>query len=365
MTTRRWSCEKAWEWYNAHPWIRGCNFMSSDCCNRIDQWQTLGFEERFTTTDRELALAASIGFNSIRLIVQFEIWDQEHDAFMEHFERYLTVAHKHGISCMICFANDCSLPPERYVAPHPGPQKVDWGYHGGVKNSPHNGIIRTPGYTVLDDPVTAKRFFVMLQEILGRYRKDPRIIMWDLINEPGASNRGEISGPNVDKLFEAAREMGPEQPLTSCVWASGLPDDILSPAEERALAQSDIISFHWYRDFCTTVKAIARLRRHGRPLVNTEWLHRIYGQEVREIFPLFYLEKIGCYNWGFVAGLYQTYEPWETIWNLEESRRDQLDLTRWQHDLFRPSLRPYDPGEIKVIREFCTLADRDFADRRG
>ena len=42
----KWTKEKAWEWYNSRPWIRGCNYMSADCANRIDQWQKLGFEER-------------------------------------------------------------------------------------------------------------------------------------------------------------------------------------------------------------------------------------------------------------------------------------------------------------------------------
>ena len=41
-----WSKEKAWAWYNKRTWMRGCNFMSSDCANRIDQWQEYGFEER-------------------------------------------------------------------------------------------------------------------------------------------------------------------------------------------------------------------------------------------------------------------------------------------------------------------------------
>ena len=50
----KWSREKAWEWYNNRTWMRGCNFMGSDCANRIDQWQELGFEERIVTADREL-----------------------------------------------------------------------------------------------------------------------------------------------------------------------------------------------------------------------------------------------------------------------------------------------------------------------
>ena len=107
----RWSKERAWEWYNARPWLRGCNFMSSDCANRIDQWQEYGFEERLETTDKELKLLAETGFNSIRIIPEFIVWKKEHDGFMERFEKYLETADQYGITCMVVFGNDC-MPPQ-------------------------------------------------------------------------------------------------------------------------------------------------------------------------------------------------------------------------------------------------------------
>ena len=69
----RWSKERIWEWYNARPWIRGCNYMSADCANRIDQWQELGFEERLATTEEEFKLMQSMGYNSIRIILEFVV----------------------------------------------------------------------------------------------------------------------------------------------------------------------------------------------------------------------------------------------------------------------------------------------------
>ena len=48
----RWSRQRAWDWYNSRPWIRGCNYMGSDCVNRIDQWQEWHFEEKLETADR-------------------------------------------------------------------------------------------------------------------------------------------------------------------------------------------------------------------------------------------------------------------------------------------------------------------------
>ena len=75
---------------------------------------------------------------------------------------------------------------------------------------------------------------------------------------------------------------------------------------------------------------------------------------------LLYLEKIGAYNWGFVLGKYQTHEPWNGIWERME-RGEEFDVTKWQHDLFRPSLRPYDPREIELIKYYNQKADERFA----
>ena len=82
---------------------------------------------------------------------------------------------------------------------------------------------------------------------------------------------------------------------------------------------------------------------------------------VFSLFPLFYQERIGCCNWGFVAGKYQTSEIKESTWQKYENGTlpDYVDFTKWVHDLYRPSHRPYDPREIKLIREICDLADAE------
>jgi len=59
-----------------------------------------------------------------------------------------------------------------------------------------------------------------------------------------------------------------------------------------------------------------------------------------------------------VAGLSQTYEPYEGMWKAYEAGNGKnLDFTKWMHDLYRPSLRPYDPHEIELIEKYCRLAD--------
>jgi hypothetical protein len=360
----RWSKKQAHEWYDAQPWFRGCNYMSADCVNRVDQWQELGFEERLRTVDKELDIAQEIGFNSVRLIVQFEVWQQEHNGFMKRLEQYIEMCHKHQISVMLCIANDCSVPKAIYEPKKLGKQEVDWGYHGGVKKSPHMSHSQGPGFTVLDDPELAPQFYQMTAEIIETYKNDPRIAFWDLINEPGAAGRGEISLPIVKKLFEIAWDINPIQPLTACIWSNIIGGG--NPSELLAAELSDIVTFHSYSGFQAFVRAIDILKdRYERPLVNTEWLHRIQHNNVHDLFPLMFLEKIGCYCWGFVAGLYQTYEPWEGMWQLVDQGKAPAswDFTKWQHDLIRPNHRPYDPAEINCIKLFSSLADKNFKNK--
>lgn len=357
-----WSKEKAWDWYNARTWMRGCNFMGSDCANRIDQWQSLGFEERLATADRELRLAAETGFNSIRIIPEFIVWDQEHDGFMERFDRYLSTAWKYGISSMIVFGNDCMPPKNEFWKPlQLGPQHYDWGYHGGRKFSQHQQFDAV-GYHIMDEPEIFARHELWIREIMEKYKDDPRVCVWDLYNEAGNANRDEITIPHVKRIFEIAREVNPSQPITSCLWKRiGCEPMELTEVERFIAENSDIISYHSYGTYDSNIRIIKQLKEYGRPILNTEWLARMIHNTVEEMFPLFYLEKIGCWNWGFVAGLYQTYEPWNGVWQrYEQGKANDVDFRVWFHDLYRPSLHPYDPHEIELIQKYCRLADSDF-----
>ncbi|MBQ4106527.1 MAG: cellulase family glycosylhydrolase [Lentisphaeria bacterium] len=359
----KWSCARANEWYAAMPWMRGCNYMPADCANRIAMWQALDAEKHFETIEREFVVMQKIGYNSIRIHLELPVWREERDSFLVRFERFIALAAKYGQLVMVCFGNDCTVPKnEHYRAPHLGEQVFDWGYHGGRKYSQHGTFPDAVGHSLLDEPETAEIFFDMVREIITKYRNDPRICVWDLFNEPGNNNRGTISVPHVKRIFEVARACDPIQPLTTCIWH--VPSDI-TPAEQTALELSDVISYHNYADYDCNIRVLHELKKHNRPLLNTEWLHRIQHNTVQECFPLFFLEKVSCWNWGFVAGLYQTYEPWEGIWkSWEKGEADDLDFTKWQHDLIRPNLRPYDPKEIAIIRSYADLADQDFAARR-
>lgn len=364
---RLWTEEEAWKWYKARPWIRGCNYLCSESPNRVDQWQALHFEERMQQTEREFELIRETGMNSIRVIVEYVVWKEEHDGFLERFDRYLDLAARYGLSVMVTLANDgMPAPGPGYKVPAIGEQTYDWGYHGGKKHSPHV-VLKSSApcpHFYLDDPVTREDYFKMVAEIVRLHREDPRVLVWDVYNEAGHSNRKEVSIPNLKRIFEIVRAEDPVQPLTACVCPRRGRAEELPEIERIALLNSDVISYHYYHKFSRHMEIIRHLKRFGRPIFCTEWLCRCFHNDVFDLFPVFYMEGIACYNWGFVAGKSQTYEPWELVWtNVAAGTYDDVnvDFTKWFHDLYRPSLRPYDPKEIAVIRRYAALADEEFA----
>ena len=80
---RQWTKEEANAWYAKLPWLRGCNFIGSDCANRFDMWQSYKAEQKLATAERELALSEKLGFNTVRLWVIFEAWLNEPEFFMD------------------------------------------------------------------------------------------------------------------------------------------------------------------------------------------------------------------------------------------------------------------------------------------
>lgn len=365
-----WTKERAWKWYNAQPWMRGCNYMPASCANRVDQWQELGSDERFAEMEAELKVARSIGFNTLRILIEeqgFAVWCAEHDGFMERLERMLSLLDKYGMRMIPVLGNDCSRPKEIWSFPKTGRQPCDWGYHGGRKRSQHGSFPGAVGYTCVDDPDLREKFFAMCEEVMTKYRTDRRIAFWNLWNEPGNGNRCRPEHVAlIRRIFELAWRIDPVQPLAADLWVGqyGMTDKEANKSQVLAGELSDIISYHCYGDFEMQVRIIAKLRRHyGRPLFNTEWLARIKHNDVFTAYPLYFIERVGCTCWGFVAGRYQTYEPWELMWRQVEEGKPEAevyDFTKWFHDLYRPSLRPYDPKEIKLIKRFNKLADENY-----
>lgn len=360
----KWTKEQAWEWYNSRPWIRGYNGFPSNAVNLIALWQSYNHEEIFAQQEREFALARETGFNATRIQVNLAVWILEHDCFMNNLEEYLSLAAKYGQKVMLIFGGDSLTPKNKWEPPKLGEQKVDWGWHGGHKDGQFAYVHEGKGYSLLDeDEEYRENFFRMIDEISARYANDPRVQVWDIWNEIGGGGRGTASVPYMERAFEILWKNEVTQPITAGCFTWNAYDHTDSEAEKRAMELSDVVSFHCYQPYEQTIAIVETLKEtYGRPLLCTEWLHRIGNNNVREIFPLFYLENVGCYCWGLVQGFYQSYEPHGVFWPImaDPNYEGDLNLTAWQHDLYHFNGTPYIAKEIACIKRFAARADKKF-----
>ena len=149
-----------------------------------------------------------------------------------------------------------------------------------------------------------------MRNLLGilAFANDSRVLLWDLYNEPG--NIPAALQPQSMALlklaFEWAREVNVSQPITSGIWSQKLKE-----FNDFQVANSDVISFHCYKNAELTQACIDSLRPLNRPLICTEYMARKHGSTFQTIMPIFKKEKVMAINWGFVAGKTNTIFAWD------------------------------------------------------
>ena len=324
----RWPKEKAWEWYNRQPWPCGFNYLPANAISYTEMWMDYCFDPALM--DRELVLAQSVGFNSLRVVLPFVVWEHEPEAFRQRLEKFLEICHLRGIGVMPCFFDDCAFGP--IVDPVFGKQPdLVPGWYA-------NGWTPSPGRSMVRDPQTWPRLEKYVKDVIASFKDDARLWVWDLYNEPTNSGEGgEVAIPLVEKVCQWAREINPSQPLTVGQWNDN------AQLNDIIYRHSDVVTFHDYFTPDGLENHIREIKRQERPAICTEWLNRDKGSTVAECLPILRREGIGAMNWGLVNGKTQTHLNWG-------HRPGQPDPAVWQHDLFRPDLSPYDPKEIALFK---------------
>ena len=170
----RWTKEQACEWYSKLGWLRGCNFIGSDCANRLDMWQSYKSEEKLATAERELALAQKIGFNLVRVWGSFDVYLAEPESYFEIFEKYVTLCDKYGQKIIVVLAHEEDLPRgEVFVPKAMGEQKYALGRHQGRFPLTPEEKAMTP-YHYLEYPELKEKFL----EMVGIEAKDDYTLVY-------------------------------------------------------------------------------------------------------------------------------------------------------------------------------------------
>ena len=283
----------------------------------------------------------------MRVFLHDLVWKADPEAYLRRIDRFLGLADRHGIGVMLVFFDGVWNPfPVAGEQPSPTPHL-------------HNSQwVQSPGAEILGDLERHDELEAYVKGVVGRFRSDPRVVVWDLFNEPDNPNilsyRDVELSPAVKdraaeallrKAFEWARSMGPTQPITAGVWEWAGPDDI-SSINELMLTESDVISFHTYAPPAIVEDWMADLRQYGRPLLCTEYMARSQGSTFQAILPIFFEGRIGAYNWGLVSGRTQTIYDWFSWLTMDPANADP-----WFHDVFHDDGTPYDPAEVALIRQ--------------
>jgi hypothetical protein len=342
----RWTEKAANDWYAKQPWLVGSNYIPADAINELEMWQAESFDPK--RIDLELGWAESIGMNTMRVFLHDLPWQQDPEGFRKRIDTFLQIAAKHHIRPLLVLFDSCWDPD-----PKLGKQREP---RPGVHNS---GWVQSPGAKALQDPAQVPRLEKYVKGVVGAFANDPRILGWDIWNEPDNGNGSELKDFKAEtktaivllllpRAFEWARAMQPVQPLTSGVWKGdwSAPDK-LSPMEKIQIALSDVISFHNYDKPEEFEKRVLWLQQFHRPILCTEYMARGNGSTFQGTLPIARKYRVAAINWGFVAGKTQTYYPWDSWQHPYIDHQPAV----WFHDIFRTTGEPYDKGEVSFIKE--------------
>ena len=342
----RWTEQRAKNWYSTQPWLVGSNYIPATAINELEMWQADTFDPQ--RIDLELGWAESIGLNTMRVFLHDLLWQQDAPGFQKRIDAFLTIASRHHIRILFVLFDSCWDP-----FPHLGKQRAP---RPGVHNS---GWVQSPGAAALQDPAQYPRLEAYVKGVVGAFAQDPRILGWDVWNEPGGMNDGsyekqELSNKRdfvralLPQAFAWARAAGATQPLTSGLWDGDWAEpEKLDPIQKIQLEQSDVLSFHNYSDPADFLKHVRELQKFDRPVLCTEYMARPMNSTFPGILPVAKENHVAAINWGLVAGKTQTYLPWDS-WEHPYVNQQPKE---WFHEIFRTDGQPYRQSEIDLIRK--------------
>ncbi|WNJ20644.1 cellulase family glycosylhydrolase [Pontibacter sp. G13] len=369
----RWNEKKINKWYAKQPWLVGCNYYPATAINQIDMWQASTWDpERI---DLELGWAANIGMNTLRVYLHDLVWADDEDGLYQRMDEFLTICDKHGIRPWFVFFDDCHFPNPQ-LGEQPLPVRA---YHNSAwLNSPARDLAKryAKGKASPEEIAHLKGY---VQGTMERFKKDKRILMWELYNEPGRGNGlngdmgakskktriGDLSQKLVFDSWVWARDVNPSQPITSCTAGSVGKNNI-----KINRLNSDLHSIHSYTEPQELKTLITDYQKDGRPVIITEWLARDRGSTVEACLPVMKEMNVGAVNWGFVSGKSATIWNWGSRKNPAGKKRSVLQERAegnvvqpgeampepevWFHDLFRYDGTPYSTAEIELFQSLTT-----------
>ncbi len=263
-----------------YRWLRGANYVPSYARNDVQLWM----DYDAAIVDRELDYAEKLQLNCVRVFLQVAVYQQNPQRFLDNLESLLSLCRQHRIQLMPVIFDSCfgEFPDLE------GYREKDW--------------MACPGQHRLG-PEHWPALERYVQDVVGRYRHDPRILMWDVMNEPYITSFNTPADHQVIHTFlgqalDMVRRQQPGQPLTIGWENAALALDPLQYVD-----RVDVISFHNYtpqlRDAIRS--AAAGGRRLRKPVIINEVVGRPH-QSFQFAMPILREERIGWCFWELMLG---------------------------------------------------------------
>ncbi|MCX6911411.1 MAG: cellulase family glycosylhydrolase [Verrucomicrobia bacterium] len=273
------------------PWsaIRGFNYQPSYGSNGFELWQK--FNARIIATELDRGKKFFPKMNGLRWWQSWDSFKRDPKRYARDFETTLVLAAKRGLKVMPCLFNrwhDAMLDYGGIYVDHFLP-RASW--------------VQKP-----------KMFDAFLEALVGGHKDDPRILAWDLCNEPFAYLRPAAEMPDIDKaeldwlkgLYDACKKLGAQATITVGIHP-GVPLEKINPV-------SDLLSIHPYfvhnnpkaskADYEKSLdRDVAFALKTGKPLLATECCWGALDDKMRVESVRYTLTQLKARNIGWLVYL--------------------------------------------------------------
>lgn len=254
--------------------IRGLNYYSSWAANSIGQWRFYDAVQ----AEKELGYLASIGCNSVRTTLNFAVWEEEGQGFLDNLTDFLTRTANHGISVILNIWDSVGMEPS--ATPYDDLQK--W--------------TSTPGSSKVADPAFLPQGDAYVTAVVQAAMTTQAVVVWDIMNE--ADNQPVAW---TQHYLNLVKQIDPASTTTVGYFF----------AKSNALTADlvDVLSYHPYGVFRANVTVPTQQARdiaadHGnKPILATELgFPGGGGQRYEDVLDYITQEGVGFYLFQAMIG---------------------------------------------------------------
>lgn len=267
--------------------IRGFNYQPSWGSTGFDIWRH--FDRELMAQELDRGKRHFPATNALRLWLSYDAWVADPRGFEADFEAALELCSGRGLHTMPVLFNR---------------------WHSGLPD--YGGVYVDHLMPALHRGGSATWYRAYIDAIVGQHANDPRVLSWDICNEPfyyavPAHEVPEIAVAEsawLSAIYEQCKALEATAPLTvgmiMSLGVSGL---------DRVESVSDVLSFHPYwippmskADFAAQLDSfVAYARARGKPLLATETCWGALEDDVRAINIRYTLSELRRRGIGWMA----------------------------------------------------------------